>query len=483
MKRRLLALWLALCLVLSVLPGSVFAAGSSTILAFTSDVHNKSDNQSANRLKGWIDEVRDQTGHIDYMGFCGDLGDAGARETAFWNYVKAVIDVVTNEGIPACYTTGNHEMDPNNGNFLSSTNSVKNYYTVGAAPANVPMDANYRIYCLGCDSTTNNSYSTNQINALSAYLDGVDNSKPIIVLTHFPLHSYSSGSSWGWGGNSRQTANADRLIDALNAKAGEGKTIIFLWGHNHTLSDTYYDEIYAPGRSIAYTTSGSTKTIQFYYAAAGCMSDTEYSGGSNSVKGKGLVLQIRDNNALGFSYVNASGDDVTEGGGSLVLDPVAATGIQLDKSAVTVAVGKTLKLTATVEPSDATNKNVTWSSDDTAVATVDGSGKVKGVSVGTATVTATAEDGEYTASCLVTVIENTSTEQNYVITIDGYALSTEHSNDQLINTGNGSQRYYYHGRAGVEYTDEVAANPPEEIRWIVTETDGGYYIQSLDGRY
>ena len=60
------------------------------------------------------------------------------------------------------------------------------------------------------------------------------------------------------------------------------------------------------------------------------------------------------------------------------------------------------QLTATVEPEDASNKNVTWESSNTNVATVN-NGEVTAVSAGTATITATAEDGSKTATCTVTV--------------------------------------------------------------------------------
>lgn len=62
---------------------------------------------------------------------------------------------------------------------------------------------------------------------------------------------------------------------------------------------------------------------------------------------------------------------------------IAATGVTLDKTTTTVDVGKTTKLTATVAPSNATNKAVTFSSGDTTIATVDNNGTVKGVKAGT----------------------------------------------------------------------------------------------------
>ena len=83
--------------------------------------------------------------------------------------------------------------------------------------------------------------------------------------------------------------------------------------------------------------------------------------------------------------------------------PVAVTGISLSKSETALTVGASETLTATVSPENANNKNVSWKSDDTAVATVDQNGKVTAVGAGTATITATTEDGKYTATCTVKV--------------------------------------------------------------------------------
>lgn len=85
-----------------------------------------------------------------------------------------------------------------------------------------------------------------------------------------------------------------------------------------------------------------------------------------------------------------------------VTEPVHATGVTLDKISASVKQGKTITLTATVAPEDAANKNVTWSSSDTSVATVS-NGVVTGVTTGNALITATTEDGSHTASCTVTV--------------------------------------------------------------------------------
>ncbi|GHV66046.1 hypothetical protein FACS1894199_08550 [Bacteroidia bacterium] len=81
---------------------------------------------------------------------------------------------------------------------------------------------------------------------------------------------------------------------------------------------------------------------------------------------------------------------------------VAVTGITLNETTLTLAIGATETLTAAVLPEDATDKTVTWSSSTPATATVSSSGVVTAVAAGTTTITATAGDNK-TATCVVTV--------------------------------------------------------------------------------
>lgn len=85
-------------------------------------------------------------------------------------------------------------------------------------------------------------------------------------------------------------------------------------------------------------------------------------------------------------------------------ETVKVTGIALDKTEVTINEGEKTTLTASIAPADATTKEITWTSDNEAVATVK-DGVVSGLSAGSATITATTVDGEFTASCVVTVNE------------------------------------------------------------------------------
>lgn len=82
---------------------------------------------------------------------------------------------------------------------------------------------------------------------------------------------------------------------------------------------------------------------------------------------------------------------------------VAVTGVSLNKTTTSIAVGAEETLTATVTPANATNKAVTYTSSDAAIATVTNAGKVTGVSEGEATITVKTTDGNKTAACIVTV--------------------------------------------------------------------------------
>ena len=78
---------------------------------------------------------------------------------------------------------------------------------------------------------------------------------------------------------------------------------------------------------------------------------------------------------------------------------------EITLAALAIYVGESKAITATVKPDDATNKTLTWKSSDETVATVDATGKVTGKKIGTATITATAQDGSgVSGSCTVTVL-------------------------------------------------------------------------------
>lgn len=82
---------------------------------------------------------------------------------------------------------------------------------------------------------------------------------------------------------------------------------------------------------------------------------------------------------------------------------VAVTGVSVSPTTATVGLGSTQQLNATISPANATNQNVTWTSSNTAVATVNASGLVTAVAAGTTTITVKTVDGNKTATSTITV--------------------------------------------------------------------------------
>ena len=96
------------------------------------------------------------------------------------------------------------------------------------------------------------------------------------------------------------------------------------------------------------------------------------------------------------------------GGGSTT---VSVESVSLDKTALTLEVNGTYTLTATINPSNADDQSVTWTSSDVTVATVDADGVVKAIKAGKATITVTTTDGNKKATCEVTVTTATGLEE------------------------------------------------------------------------
>jgi uncharacterized protein YjdB len=86
----------------------------------------------------------------------------------------------------------------------------------------------------------------------------------------------------------------------------------------------------------------------------------------------------------------------------VTVEATPVTGVTLDVTELTLDVPQTATLKATVTPEDATDKSVTWASDNETVATV-AEGVVTAVAEGTANITVTTTDGGFKATCVVTV--------------------------------------------------------------------------------
>ena len=122
------------------------------------------------------------------------------------------------------------------------------------------------------------------------------------------------------------------------------------------------------------------------------------------LKGLASVLTM----AVMFGTVSCS-DDNDKPDGS-----VAVSAVAVSPTTATIKVGESTTLSATITPSDATDKTVTWSTSDEKVATVD-AGKVTAVAEGSATITVTTKDGGKTATCTVTVSNDAPSSKEVIL--------------------------------------------------------------------
>ena len=127
-----------------------------------------------------------------------------------------------------------------------------------------------------------------------------------------------------------------------------------------------------------------------------------------SVDDESILSVDQDGNVTGLSLGTATVTVTTEDGGftassEITVIPVRVTGVGISPEAASIGIGHTIQLTASITPSNAANKNLSWSVSDETIISVDGQGTVTGLSGGTATVTVTTEDGGFSASAEITV--------------------------------------------------------------------------------
>jgi uncharacterized protein YjdB len=124
--------------------------------------------------------------------------------------------------------------------------------------------------------------------------------------------------------------------------------------------------------------------------------------------GSGIVSGI-DNGTAIITATSKEGGFIAECIVEVFSIPV--TSISVDPTDITLNISKTKKLTATIEPSNASDKSVSWESGNTSVATVSSTGYVKAVSLGSAYIRVITQDGNFTDSCKVDVVEVSALDQ------------------------------------------------------------------------
>lgn len=124
-----------------------------------------------------------------------------------------------------------------------------------------------------------------------------------------------------------------------------------------------------------------------------------------SVDANGVITGVSEGKTTVIVQTSSTGKQPTQ---TAIIDVIvrdSLQGISIDPEEKTVTKGKTFKIDVFYTPENAANKDVTWESSDSEVASVNANGKVKGLKGGMALITCTADDGGYMASCRVKVRE------------------------------------------------------------------------------
>lgn len=131
----------------------------------------------------------------------------------------------------------------------------------------------------------------------------------------------------------------------------------------------------------------------------------------------------------------------------------AVTGVSLNIESKTIAVNQELALNATVTPSNASDKSVAWTSSNSSVASVSDSGVVTGKAVGNTTITVRTTDGDFTATCAITVT-------NASPTVSGVTLSDESLNIDILEET----------EVTLLATVEGEYNPSQSVTWTTSDS-------------
>lgn len=251
-----------------------------------------------------------------------------------------------------------------------------------------------------------------------------------------------TGKSVGWTWinvetvDGRKTASAKIIVNpnntgtAVTSVAIDYDVIDILTGSANAITLT----------ATVYPTSATNKNVTWSYSSGGGTYVTlSASGLKCTVTGKAvtstpvtITVKTQDGNYTATCKVNV----YSSGGGGTKIN---VAGISLDKTSATAYVNRSIPITATISPPNATYKTVVWQSSDANVATVDQQGNVRGVAVGQCQIAARATNGtsstsdDKTATCYITV-EQLVTK----ITLNKYTLSLtlegQHSSETIQTT-------------------------------------------------
>lgn len=215
----------------------------------------------------------------------------------------------------------------------------------------------------------------------------------------FVAADVTTAGNWGWGGPFTPqgsyhlwgvSSGDDTQTGSLRSQdfvlGGDG-TITFLLGGGYDINTVYLALVRKSDGAELMKATGDNNDSENYVSRQ---------FNASAYIGVECYIRLVDNATGGWGHINL--DNLV-----IPIDNIPATGVSLNASSLSLTVGASNTLVASVSPANATNKDICWSSSNTSVATVS-DGVVTGVSAGTATITATTVDGGYAAQATVSVV-------------------------------------------------------------------------------
>ena len=420
---------------------------------------------------------------IDFVCYLGDYTAGSATTTLaegrkHFAEINADIDEAFS-GIPQFRTLGNHDSlqysKAQNGSVLSAAElyGMCGAYNTGAAMGSTTEGYCYRdleskklrVICLNTAEATEKEYVSDAQKLWFANTLKAAGSKAgwnVLILSHHPLD---------WGGVCVLSNIVKAYVDGGSITISSGNIVNFsgsnsakilaaIHGHVHGFKAAKLNAI-ASGTGTEYNVwrvatpnmcfarnneYGQNGNAEYYGIEFG--ETTTYNKTANSANDTAFVVNvINPSQQKIYSYCYGAGYDREIFTG---IQTVAVTGVTLNAASGELTVGGQTTLTATVKPADASNKTVTWASSAPTVASV-ANGIITALAPGSTKITATTEDGGFTAEYALTVKAATSD----LLASYGYADNTR------LSTNSGSEK----SAAGYVTVGHTAAIPIDKTRY------------------
>jgi uncharacterized protein YjdB len=398
-----------------------------------------------------------------------------SNKNVTWTSGNTSIATVSSTGLVTAVAPGTAAITVKtvSGNFTATaTITVNNQQPYTGTPVALPGVVEAENYDLGGQNVAYNDVDATNNGGQYRPNEGVD----------IAQISGTSGYTVGW------TANGEWMEYTVNVTAGSYSVLATLASPNTG------GQMVVKLDGTVLTTINVPNTGDYNSFQTVTVPNISFTGGNNKI----LRLEI-----VGGSY-NIDKIEIKN------VASIPVTGVTVSPASGSVVAGATIQLTATVAPSNATNKNITWSSSNTAVATVNTSGLVTGVAAGAATITVTTQDGNKTSTSAITVtaaatgfpgyynilsknsgkgLDVTNNATNSGAQIQQYDVTNGGGDNQRWSfTGAGGNNYYIKvkstqmclapsslGTSNGEKVQQRTCGTTSEFQWTVTSLGSGLY--------